>query len=225
MPIVPNMQAIFRGHVKPLQQYVEKPPGMFRDFMLGRHQDFVVPDVAVFLEQQSEELPHIMADNIHLQPLNNARIFKRLFAKVETDDFFQRKNMRPAQIVIGVGRRKPIKVRATDRREKLDGVVEPPAAFLRAGGSRLELEAAVLLVRQCAAFVAHRVFERVRYQERPERYEYRLTEKGRDLYPVIVALVGWGDRWLAGRAGAPIKIGGFVRYALGEGIEKPATQA
>src|SRR5262245_9027633 len=37
------------------------------------------------------------------------------------------------------------------------------------------------------------VLERVRYQERPSRYEYRLTEKGRDLYPVIVSLVRWGD--------------------------------
>ena len=54
--------------------------------------------------------------------------------------------------------------------------------------------------------VEHGIFERVRYQERPERYEYRLTEKGRDLYPVIVSLVGWGDRWMAGTAGAPIEL-------------------
>src|SRR5215468_6701997 len=36
------------------------------------------------------------------------------------------------------------------------------------------------------------VLERVRYQERSPRYEYRLTEKGRDLYPVIVSLLHWG---------------------------------
>ena len=53
------------------------------------------------------------------------------------------------------------------------------------------------LADRLAKLVEHGVFERVRYQERPERYEYRLTEKGRDLYPVIVSLVGWGDRWMA----------------------------
>ena len=32
------------------------------------------------------------------------------------------------------------------------------------------------------------------YQDRPLRHEYRLTEKGRDLWPVIIALKGWGDK-------------------------------
>lgn len=32
------------------------------------------------------------------------------------------------------------------------------------------------------------------YQERPVRYEYRLTQEGRDLLPVLVALLQWGDR-------------------------------
>jgi DNA-binding HxlR family transcriptional regulator len=39
------------------------------------------------------------------------------------------------------------------------------------------------------------IFERVRYQERPERYEYRLTDKGLELYPVLLALMRWGDRY------------------------------
>jgi DNA-binding HxlR family transcriptional regulator len=41
------------------------------------------------------------------------------------------------------------------------------------------------------------ILERRRYQENPERHEYRLTEKGRDLWPVIMALVKWGDRYAA----------------------------
>jgi DNA-binding HxlR family transcriptional regulator len=41
------------------------------------------------------------------------------------------------------------------------------------------------------------IFERRLYQERHERYEYRLTEKGRDLWPVTVALLRWGDRYYA----------------------------
>src|ERR1019366_3220426 len=32
------------------------------------------------------------------------------------------------------------------------------------------------------------------YHERPERFEYRLTEKGTDLWPVLMALLAWGDR-------------------------------
>jgi DNA-binding HxlR family transcriptional regulator len=38
------------------------------------------------------------------------------------------------------------------------------------------------------------ILERRRYQERPERFEYRLTEKGIDLWPVIVSLLQWGDK-------------------------------
>ena len=39
------------------------------------------------------------------------------------------------------------------------------------------------------------VFERRLYEERPARYEYRLTAKGRDLLPLMLALAHFGDRW------------------------------
>lgn len=39
------------------------------------------------------------------------------------------------------------------------------------------------------------ILERVPYQQRPLRHEYRLTAKGRDLSPALVALMRWGDRW------------------------------
>ncbi|MFF7638174.1 winged helix-turn-helix transcriptional regulator [Kitasatospora sp. NPDC008050] len=39
------------------------------------------------------------------------------------------------------------------------------------------------------------VVERRLYQERPARYEYHLTQAGRELAPVTQALVVWGDRW------------------------------
>lgn len=48
------------------------------------------------------------------------------------------------------------------------------------------------------------VLKKVAYQERPARYEYRLTDKGRDLYPVLLALTGWGDKWLDEGRGAPV---------------------
>src|ERR1700722_20410427 len=38
----------------------------------------------------------------------------------------------------------------------------------------------------------HDVLERRRYQDRPPRYEYRLTDKGLDLWPTIVSLLQWG---------------------------------
>jgi len=41
------------------------------------------------------------------------------------------------------------------------------------------------------------ILERRCYQERPERFEYRLTDKGRDLWPVTVSLLKWGDRYHA----------------------------
>ena len=50
------------------------------------------------------------------------------------------------------------------------------------------------------------ILDRVRYCERPPRFEYRLTEKGRDLYPVIVSLTRWGDRWMADAAGPPVEL-------------------
>jgi len=46
------------------------------------------------------------------------------------------------------------------------------------------------------------VLERKLYQERPARYEYRLTEKGLDLWPTLVSLMQWGDRYAA-PAGGP----------------------
>lgn len=41
------------------------------------------------------------------------------------------------------------------------------------------------------------ILERHRYQERPERFEYLLTDKGRDLEVVLDALMLWGDRYVA----------------------------
>ena len=52
--------------------------------------------------------------------------------------------------------------------------------------------------------IEHGILERRLYQERPPRYEYRLTEKGLDLWPAIVALMSWGDRHAAPQAGAPV---------------------
>ena len=62
---------------------------------------------------------------------------------------------------------------------------------------------AATLAARLKHLVEHGIVERVRYQERPPRDEYRLTAKGRDLWKVNVALREWGDRWDASGFGAP----------------------
>ena len=61
-----------------------------------------------------------------------------------------------------------------------------------------------VLSERLAHLVEEGILDRVSYQERPPRHEYRLTEKGLGLYPAILSLVHWGDRHYAGKKGAPI---------------------
>jgi DNA-binding HxlR family transcriptional regulator len=49
------------------------------------------------------------------------------------------------------------------------------------------------------------VLKKVPYQDRPPRSEYKLTDKGRDLWLVVTAMRQWGDRWAA-PDGPPLKI-------------------
>jgi DNA-binding HxlR family transcriptional regulator len=50
------------------------------------------------------------------------------------------------------------------------------------------------------------ILKRRQYSEHPARFEYGLTDAGRDLYPVILTLMGWGDKYLAGEAGPPMAL-------------------
>jgi len=50
--------------------------------------------------------------------------------------------------------------------------------------------------------VANGMFERVRYRTDPDWYEYRLTERALDVYPVIVGLMRWAEKHLAAEADA-----------------------
>jgi DNA-binding HxlR family transcriptional regulator len=59
------------------------------------------------------------------------------------------------------------------------------------------------LAARLKTLVAGGILARRQYSERPARYEYRLTEAGRELYPVIMTLMNWGDRHLAGADGPP----------------------
>ena len=52
-----------------------------------------------------------------------------------------------------------------------------------------------LLTSRLKRLVDNDVLEKVQYNDRPARFEYRLTEAGRDLSPVLVSLMQWGDRY------------------------------
>ncbi|PRY27552.1 winged helix-turn-helix transcriptional regulator [Pseudosporangium ferrugineum] len=78
-----------------------------------------------------------------------------------------------------------------------------------------------VLTNRLAALVEHGVLRREPYQEPGARirHEYRLTPKGFDLYPVMVAVKEWGDRYLAEPEGPPLTMvhrdcGAEVRTAV-----------
>jgi DNA-binding HxlR family transcriptional regulator len=63
-----------------------------------------------------------------------------------------------------------------------------------------------ILSTRLQSLVGAGILDRVLYQQEPERYEYRLSEAGKDLYPAIVTLMRWGDRHLQGEGecGPPV---------------------
>jgi DNA-binding HxlR family transcriptional regulator len=48
------------------------------------------------------------------------------------------------------------------------------------------------------------ILERRQYETRPPRFEYGLTPKGAELVDLLMVMVAWGDKWLAGKAGPPV---------------------
>jgi len=61
-----------------------------------------------------------------------------------------------------------------------------------------------LLAIRLRKLVKDGVLTKVPYQQRPTRYEYRLTPKGLDLYPIVMSIVHWGDVHMSGRKGRPL---------------------
>ena len=61
-----------------------------------------------------------------------------------------------------------------------------------------------ILADRLQKLVDHSVLAKVAYRQNPVRYEYRLTQKGLDLYPVVMAIVHWGDVHMAGETGRPL---------------------
>jgi hypothetical protein len=157
---------------------------------------------------------------------------------------------REAQPLVGEGRGHPdidhrdVGQRATDRvAERLwvpNGVDdieasagqqlrEPVAQDCRILGDRDLGISRNILANRLDHLVAHDVLERRPYQEHPLRYDYVLTEKGRELWLVLAAMRQWGDKWLSPN-GPPVvaehrgcgHVGSFVAVCehCGEQLER-----
>lgn len=63
--------------------------------------------------------------------------------------------------------------------------------------------------------VEHEILVKVPYVQRQERFEYQLTEKGLDLYPIILAMVQWADKWMDLGMGKPLE---FTHKSCGKKI-------
>jgi DNA-binding HxlR family transcriptional regulator len=63
-----------------------------------------------------------------------------------------------------------------------------------------------ILTKRLEHLVEHEILERVDAGSHGERYEYKLTDKGRDLLPVLTAIRDWSDQWVFGRGNEPLVV-------------------
>ena len=61
-----------------------------------------------------------------------------------------------------------------------------------------------ILTERLNMLVGKGLLTRVAYRDRPVRHEYRLSDKGRDVYPILAAMMAFGDKWLLGNDGPPV---------------------
>lgn len=61
--------------------------------------------------------------------------------------------------------------------------------------------------------VEYGILKKVPYDESGNRFEYRLTRKGIELYPVLMSMAQWGDKWEADQDGPPVT---FTHTACGQ---------
>jgi DNA-binding HxlR family transcriptional regulator len=62
-----------------------------------------------------------------------------------------------------------------------------------------------ILTDRLGRLVDQGVLEKKRYEDRPPRFEYRLTDKGKELLPVMLTMMRWGDKWYPGEMGPPVR--------------------
>lgn len=63
-----------------------------------------------------------------------------------------------------------------------------------------------VLADRLSKLVVHELLERVRYRTNPDWYEYRLTQRGLDLYPAILAFFRWADTYYGDPANPAVRI-------------------
>jgi DNA-binding HxlR family transcriptional regulator len=63
-----------------------------------------------------------------------------------------------------------------------------------------------ILADRLQTLVGNGILERREYQQRPQRFEYRLTQKGLDLYPILLGLMEWGAKHEAGKEGNLVEV-------------------
>ena len=61
-----------------------------------------------------------------------------------------------------------------------------------------------ILTQRLTRLVDEGLLARVPYQDHPPRVDYRLTDKGREVYPILAAMAAWGERWMTGPEGTPL---------------------
>ena len=62
------------------------------------------------------------------------------------------------------------------------------------------------------------VVQKVQYNDKPVRYEYRLTEKGSDLYGVLISIKAWGDKWMLKNGPVPKVVHSSCRSVLSPAV-------
>lgn len=63
-----------------------------------------------------------------------------------------------------------------------------------------------ILTNRLGRLVEQDLLHRVQYHHTPARFEYRLTDKGRDAVAVLAAVAAWGERWMSGPEGSPLTL-------------------
>ena len=81
-----------------------------------------------------------------------------------------------------------------------------------------------VLTERLARLVEAGVLERVRYQERPERFEYVLTAKGRELRLALAALRQWGDKHVTHRKTATLRTAADKRPVVAAFVAQDVPQ-
>ena len=75
-----------------------------------------------------------------------------------------------------------------------------------------------LLTSRLKALEARGIISRRVYSKKPLRHDYFLSEAGRDLVPILLALTAWGDRWARPKEGSPML---FVHTTCGARFAPP----